>query len=513
MHIRDLLKDFEPLHIAGNYSGNVSAISYDSRHCEKNSLFVAIPGLKVDGHDYITEAVARGARFIVYERDYLPPSGVTAIKVLDSRRVLGILGRNFHKDPSAGMCLIGVTGTNGKTTVTYLLESILKAAGFKVGVLGTVNYRFNEKVLPAPNTTPESYEMQKILRIMADAGITHVIAEVASHAVDLKRVDDCSFDMGIFTNLSRDHLDYHGTMENYFLTKKRFFDNILPSGKKHRKFMILNGDDPWGQRLFREVRTGVPSQTFGIETECDMTADPFTLSLEGIKARIHTAPLSFAIVSPLIGKFNLYNILAAAMAAVSLNIPESFIRTGVAKLKKVPGRLEKISKSDEPAVFVDYAHTDDALRRVLQNLSAFKKRKIVTVFGCGGDRDRGKRPLMGKAAVSFSDMTIVTSDNPRTENPLAIIGEIEKGIREIPVNKISPETLNNESDEKSYTIIPDRKKAIEKAVSLAAPSDIVLVAGKGHENYQIIGQARMPFDDRKIAKTALKNRSGKGGVN
>jgi len=509
VHIRDLLNNVEPLHIAGNYSGNVSAICYDSRLCEKNSLFVAIPGLKVDGHNYIPEAVARGARFIVHERDYSPPSGITAIRVTDCRRVLGNLGRNFYKDPSARLCLIGVTGTNGKTTITYLLESILKAAGFKVGVLGTVNYRFNEKVLPAPNTTPESHEMQRILRIMADAGITHVIAEVASHAVDLRRVDDCSFDMGIFTNLSRDHLDYHGTMENYFFTKKRFFDDILPSGGKHRKFMILNGDDPWGQKLLREVRTGVPSQTFGIENRCDMTADPFALSLEGIKACLRTEGSTFRVNSPLIGKFNLYNILAAAMAAVSLNIPEKFIRTGIAKLKKVPGRLEKISKSDEPAVFIDYAHTDDALRKVIQNLSAFRRRKIVTVFGCGGDRDRGKRPLMGKAAVSFSDMAIVTSDNPRTENPLAIIGEIEKGIREIAVKKVSPETLNKESNEKAYTVIPDRKRAIEHAVFLADPSDIVIIAGKGHENYQIIGDRRIPFDDRKIAKKALKDvRSG-----
>ena len=509
MHIRNLLKNAEPLHIAGNCSGNVSAICYDSRHCEKNSLFVAIPGLKVDGHHYIPEAVARGARFIVHERDYSPPAGIAAIKVSNSRRVLGILGRNFYRDPSSRLCLIGVMGTNGKTTVTYLLESILKAAGCPVGVMGTVNYRFGERVLPAPKTTPESYDMQKILQTMVDEGITHVIAEVSSHAVDLKRVDDCSFDMGIFTNLSRDHLDYHGTMENYFLAKKRFFDDVLPSGGKRRKFMIVNGDDPWGQRLLKEVRTDVPSRTFGIENRCDMTADPFSLSLEGIKACLRAEGSAFRVNSPLIGKFNLYNMLAAAMAALSLDIPEKFVRTGVAKLKKVPGRLEKISKSDEPGVFVDYAHTDDALRKVIQNLSAFRRRKIVTVFGCGGDRDRGKRPLMGKAAVSFSDMTIVTSDNPRTENPLAIIGEIEKGIHEIPVKKVSPETLNKESNEKGYTVIPDRKKAIEAAVSLADPLDIVLIAGKGHENYQIIGDRRIPFDDRKVAKKALKDiRSG-----
>jgi UDP-N-acetylmuramoyl-L-alanyl-D-glutamate--2,6-diaminopimelate ligase len=509
VQIRDLLKNVEPLHITGDCSGVVSAVCYDSRRCEKNGLFVAIPGLKVDGHHYIAEAIAGGAQFIVHEKDYSPASGITAIRVRDSRRALGILGRNFYKDPSSHLCLIGVTGTNGKTTITYLLESILKSAGLNVGVLGTVNYRFNDEVLPAPNTTPESYEMQKILRTMADAGVTHVIAEVASHAVDLKRVDDCSFNIGIFTNLSRDHLDYHKTMENYFHVKKRFFDEVLPAGEKLRKFMIVNGDDSWGQRLLREVRTDIPKKTFGIDNRCDITADPFELSLEGIKAKIRTDRLAFLLRSPLIGKFNLYNILAASMAALSLDIPEEFVRRGIAGLKKVPGRLEKISKSDEPGVFVDYAHTDDALTRVLQNLSSFRKRKIITVFGCGGDRDRGKRPLMGHAAVSLSDMTIVTSDNPRTENPLDIIGEIEKGIRETGARKFSPPVLGPESGEKGYVVIPDRKKAIREAVFLAGSSDIVLIAGKGHENYQIIGDKKRPFDDRNVAKKALKDkRSG-----
>ena len=513
MHLRDLLKNVEPLHIEGNLSGNISSVCYDSRSCKKNSLFVAIPGLKADGHHYIPEAVERGATVIVCERNYTPPSGVTALRVSDSRRALGILSRNFFQDPSSRLCLVGVVGTNGKTTVTYLLESILKAAGCRVGVLGTVNYRFNRKILPAPNTTPESYDMQKILRTMVDEGVTHVIAEISSHAVDLKRVDDCAFDMGIFTNLSQDHLDYHGTMEGYFLAKKRFFDDVLPAGNKRRKFMIVNEDDPWGQRLLRDVRTDVPSRTFGVEHPCDVTAGPFNLSLEGIKGRLQTASFSFDIASPLIGKFNLYNILASATAALSLNIPETCIRMGITKLKKVPGRLEKISRAGEPGVFVDYAHTDDALRRVLENLSAFRKKMLITVFGCGGDRDRGKRPLMGQAAVSLSHVAIVTSDNPRTENPLSIIEDIEKGIQDTSVRKVPPEALRRGMKEKTYTVIPDREKAIETAVSLADPSDIVLIAGKGHENYHIIGETRMPFDDKEIAKEILKNRRGKGGVN
>ena len=500
------MKNVEMPHNEGRFSGNVSAICYNSRHCEKNSLFVAIPGLKVDGHHYIEDAITRGARFIVHEKDYVAPPGVMAIRVKDSRRALGIMGRNFYKDPSSHLCLISVMGTNGKTTVTYMLESILEAAGYRVGVLGTVNYRFNNKVLPAPNTTPESYEMQKILRLMVNEKITHAIAEISSHAVDLKRVDDCAFDMGIFTNLSQDHLDYHGTMENYFQAKKRFFDEVLPSEEKSKKTMVVNGDDPWGQRLVKEVPKDLSLWTFGIDNVCDITAEPLTLSLEGIKAKIHRGRSSFTISSPLIGLYNLYNMLAAVTAALSLNIPEKFIQIGLRKLKKVPGRLEKVSKPNEPVVFVDYAHTDDAIRRVLQNLSTFGKKKIITLFGCGGDRDRGKRPLMGKAAASSSDITIVTSDNPRTENPLSIIADIEKGIHEISVKKFSPEVLNKHTSEKCYTVIPDREKAIEKAVSLASGSDIILIAGKGHENYQIIGDKRIPFDDRKMAKAALASK-------
>ena len=511
MQLRNVLKNIEPLHIAEDFYGDVQDICYDSRHVQENSLFVAIPGLKVDGHDYIGEAIDRGAKFIVHEKEYLPPPGIIGIQVKDCRRTLGILGKNFFRDPSSRLCLIGVTGTNGKTTVTYLLESILREAGFRVGVLGTVNYRFNKKVLPAPNTTPESYDMQKILRVMVDEGITHVIAEVSSHAADLKRIDDCTFEMGIFTNLTQDHLDYHGTMENYFQAKKRFFDEVIPAGKKIQKFMIVNADDPWGQRLLKEVHKDTSSLTYGIENRCDMIADTFTFSLEKTKADILMGKNRCSISSPLIGKFNLYNILAASLAAASLKIPGKIIRTGIAKLKKVPGRLERVNKPGQPGVFVDYAHTDDAIRRVLQSLSSFKKRKIITVFGCGGDRDRSKRPLMGKAAASLSDITIVTSDNPRTEKPLSIIEEIERGIQEISLKKFHPGLLGQDEVGKGYTVIPDRKEAIIKAVSTADASDIVFIAGKGHENYQIIGKTRIPFDDRKIAKAALQDRS-KGDI-
>jgi UDP-N-acetylmuramoyl-L-alanyl-D-glutamate--2,6-diaminopimelate ligase len=296
-------------------------------------------------------------------------------------------------------------------------------------------------------------------------------------------------------------------MENYFQAKKRFFDEIIPAGEKHQKYrMIVNGDDLWGQRLLNELGTKLPSLTFGIENRCDMTAERYEFSIDGIRADINTGESCFPVASLLIGKFNLYNILAAAAASVSLNIPEKFIQTGIRNLKNVPGRLDKVNIPGEPAIFVDYAHTDDALRRVLQNLSTFKKRKIITVFGCGGDRDRGKRPLMGNADTTLSDLTIVTSDNPRTEDPLFIIEEIEKGIEKNSVKKFLPAELGKNLHEKGYVIIPDRRKAIETAVALADMPDIILIAGKGHENYQIIGAKQIPFDDRHVAREAIMNK-------
>lgn len=499
-----MIKDLDIIRVSGVLSGEVSAICYDSRNCGKDSLFVAVSGLKLDGHAYIKEAVDRGAKFVVHEKDYSPPPGVTSIRVLNSRAILGTLGKNFHNDPSSRLCLIGVTGTNGKTTVTYLLEAILKAAGFSVGVVGTVNYRFNNKELPAPHTTPESYELQNILRIMVDQGVTHVVMEVSSHALDLRRVDECSFDMGIFTNLSQDHLDYHKTLEDYFQAKKRFFSEIIPAGKKTYAYrMIINGDDPWGRRIVDEVSAKLPYRTYCIENKCAVTAEEYAFSLEGTRADISAGGSHIAIFSPLIGKFNLYNILASVTAASLLGVSENFIRSGVENLRNVPGRLEKVSVTGEPDVFVDYAHTEDALMRVLQNLSPFKKGRIITVFGCGGDRDRGKRPLMGKVATASSDLAILTSDNPRTEDPLSIIGEIEKGMGGNSARRLIPAELRKNANEKGYVVIPDRREAIETAIALADNSDIILIAGKGHENYQIIGEKRIPFDDRNVAREAL----------
>ncbi len=506
MKLSRLLEKVDVLGITGDPEAEVFSICYDSKRCDSSSLFVAIPGLVRDGHSYISDAVARGAGTIVHEKDFVPPPGVTAVKVANARRALGSMGKNFYRHPSAELCLVGVMGTNGKTTVTYILENIFQSAGHSVGVLGTVNYRYRDRVVPAPHTTPESLEFQRILREMADAGVTHVIAEVSSHAVDLRRVDDCAFDLGIFTNLSQDHLDYHETMEKYFQAKLRFFKEILPAGGKRpgQVKMVINGDDPWGKRIVQEA--AMPSLTFGMEGEAAVRGEMTSLSAQGLRARIHLGEAAFDLASSFTGRFNLYNMLAAAAAAFALGVPERFIKEGMEGLRGVPGRLERVSRPEEPAVFVDYAHTSDALTRVLQNLSEFRRGKIITLFGCGGNRDRGKRPLMGEAAATYSDIVLITSDNPRGEDPLEIIREIEAGLDSQTIRKVSPENAKPETGGKWYAVLPDRKEAIFRAISLAAPEDTVLIAGKGHEDYQILGDRRISFDDRQVARAALEAR-------
>jgi UDP-N-acetylmuramoyl-L-alanyl-D-glutamate--2,6-diaminopimelate ligase len=508
MKLRYLLEGVDTVSTPENLSAEVSIVCYAADKCKKGSLFVAITGINHDGHDFIIDAVNHGARFIVHEKDLQLPSGISSIKVKDSRRSLGILAKNYFNNPSQNLVLIAVIGTNGKTTITYLLESILKAAGFKCGVLGTVNYRYNEKTYPAPNTTPESYEMQKILRDMANEGVTHVIAEVSSHAIDLKRVDGCDFDLGIFSNLTPEHLDYHLNMENYFEAKKRFFSEILPQSKKvYTHKMVINEDDSWGQRILREIK--IPALTYSQEKDSAIKVISNKLSLNGIKAKIDLAGEIISVQAKLIGKFNVYNMLAAAGAAKALQVPATAIKTGIENVSFVPGRLEKIDSSLGFHVFIDYAHTTDALQQVLQNLVEFKKKRIITVFGCGGNRDRGKRPLMGKAATNYSDFTIVTSDNPRLEDPLAIIGEIEAGIDQKKIKKLEANQIYNDNGLHSYMIIPEREKAIEQAINVAVKGDIILIAGKGHEDYQILGTKKVPFDDRLVAASALKSRSGK----
>ena len=505
MKLGHIIKGMDVVSISGDNGGDVSALCYSAKQCEPSSLFVAIAGMKHDGHDFIDEAIERGARYIVHEKDFQSPGHIVSIKVSDSRRALGLLSKNYFWNPSAKMVLIAVTGTSGKTTTAYLLESILKAAGFNCGVLGTVNYRFNKKVYPAPNTTPESYEMQKILRQMIDEGVTHVIAEVSSHAIDLKRIDDCDFDLGIFTNLSSEHLDYHQTMEAYFQAKKRLFSEVLPrSKKKYTQKMIINADDEWGQRILQEAQ--IPSLTYGLAEQCAISVKHYDLSLDGIKAALELNGNMISVSSSLIGRFNLYNMMAAAGTAGILGVSSSVIKSGIENLSSVPGRLERIETSFGASVFVDYAHKPDALTQVLQNLSRLKKKRIITVFGCGGNRDRVKRPLMGAAAANYSDLTIITSDNPRLEEPMAIIAEIEEGVDKKKFKRTSLDNLKAKDGQHLYVIIPDRREAIASAINAAETGDIVLIAGKGHEDYQILGTQKINFDDRVEAARALELR-------
>jgi len=506
----ELLENVDVLEVHGTRARDIAGICFDSRRCGEDFLFVAVAGMKFDGHLFVPEAIRRGAKAVVYEKEIARHASYTSIRVRDSRRALGVLGKNFFENPSDRLCLIGVTGTNGKTTVTYLLESILREAGHEPGIIGTINYHWGAKVLPAPNTTPESFELQRLLAEIRDAGVTHVVMEVSSHALELRRVEDCEFDLGIFMNLSQDHLDFHGTMEDYFTSKKRFFTELLAGEKNGRKQgRIINIDDPWGRRLAEELRPATGLVTFGIDAIAFVQAKEVELNLGEIRAEIETPAGAFPLRAPLSGRFNLYNILAATAAAFHLGIPLSAIQRGIEAAKPVPGRLEKISESGEPAVFVDYAHSEDALRRVLQSLGCFRKGRIITVFGCGGDRDRGKRPLMGKAAAEGSDLVIVTSDNPRTEDPLAIIDAIEGGIDASRMKKVSPAEFRAAGEGKFYTVVADRREAIGLAVDLAGPDDIVLIAGKGHEDYQILGAKTIQFDDRTVGREALDRARGR----
>jgi len=500
----DLLEHVDILEVHGTRAREIAGICFDSRRCEADYLFVAVAGMKFDGHLFVPEAVRRGAKAIVYEKEIARHASYTSIRVRDSRRAMGVLGKNFFENPSGRLSLIGVTGTNGKTTVTYLLESILREAGHEPGVIGTINYHWGATQLPASRTTPESFELQRLLAEMHRAGVTHVVMEVSSHALELRRVEDCEFDLGIFMNLTQDHLDFHGTMEDYYASKKRFFTDLL-EGEKHgrKQGRIINVDDPWGRRLAEELTPAMGLVTFGIDSIAFIQAKETEFSLGEIRTEIETPAGAFPLRAPLIGKFNLYNILAATAAAFHLGIPLSAVQRGIEGAKPVPGRLEMISESGEPAVFVDYAHSEDALRRVLQNLVCFRKGRIITVFGCGGDRDRGKRPLMGRAAAELSDLVIVTSDNPRSEEPLAIIGAIESGIDPDLMKKLSAAEFRTAGAGKYYTVVADRREAIGLAIDLATPDDIVLIAGKGHEDYQILGAKTIHFDDRTVGREAL----------
>jgi UDP-N-acetylmuramoyl-L-alanyl-D-glutamate--2,6-diaminopimelate ligase len=509
MELKRLIEGVEVKKIVGDTLKQVDGIAYHSKQIGEGFLFAAIRGLEADGHQFIEEAIQRGAGVVVSEEER-EVSDRTLILVPNSRQALAKISSNFYGDPSSRLKLIGITGTNGKTTTTYLLESILKKAGCTVGVVGTINYRFGHRITPAPNTTPESLDLQRILWEMSKGGTSHVIMEVSSHGLDLDRVFGCQFDGVVFTNLTSEHLDYHKTLEQYFESKKKLFSDSLVKSDKKGRFAVTNLDDPRGEKIIEGI--DLPVIHYGLSPSCDVSADQVVSSFEGLSCRVRTPKGDLSIRSKLIGDFNVYNILAAVSAGIGMEVPLETLKEGVEGLEGVSGRFENVENMRGLHVIVDYAHTHDALERVLLGLKHIVENgtqshgKMITVFGCGGDRDRTKRPLMGEVAGKYSDLAILTSDNPRTEDPLAILEEVEKGFEALPLEEWHVNEIKLWRSKKGYLKVPDRREAIRTAIRLAQPSDTVLIAGKGHEDYQIIGKKKFPFDDRVEAQKALEEK-------
>jgi UDP-N-acetylmuramoyl-L-alanyl-D-glutamate--2,6-diaminopimelate ligase len=499
-----LLEGLPGAQITGDDRVMVPGVSYHSRQVAPGGVFVALKGAKTDGRRFIGQALAQGARVVVSEESWEPPPGVTWVRVPQARLALAQISAAFYGHPSRDLVLVGITGTNGKTTTSFLLEAILRAAGRRVGVVGTVNYRVEDKSWPAPVTTPESLDLQRLLSEMRDLGVSHVILEVSSHALEQHRVDAASFTAGVFTNLSQDHLDYHQDLDSYFRAKSRLFMEILVNGAGRPGLAVLNLDDSRGRQLHERVRA--PRLSYGHHPESTVRPLSHRFERHGLEALLVTPIGKLAITSRLVGPYNLANIMAAAATALGLGIAPDAVAAGVAGLAGVPGRLERLGPPEGPSVFVDYAHTPDALAQVVAALNTLNFARLITVFGCGGDRDRTKRPLMGQAAARGSQLVIVTSDNPRTEDPLAIIRDIEAGLEIIGYPRLSLAAARRR--EQGYLVAPDRREAIRLAVDLAHRPDAVLVAGKGHEDYQIWGEDKIHFDDREEALQALKEYNG-----
>ncbi|HSC28315.1 MAG TPA: UDP-N-acetylmuramoyl-L-alanyl-D-glutamate--2,6-diaminopimelate ligase [Vicinamibacterales bacterium] len=481
-------------------SERVTAVAYDSRQTSPGAVFVALRGQHADGTGYARDAVARGAIAVVAEGAVPAGIHVPWIRVADARLALAALSAEYYGNPSHQLVLVGITGTNGKTTTSYLLQAILEAAGVRTGRIGTVGYSDGSREIEAARTTPEAPDLQRMLREMVSQGCGACVLEVSSHALVLRRADGLHFTAAIFTNLTRDHLDFHQDMESYYRAKRRLFELLPPGG-----IGVVNLDDRRGSEL-----AALPDRpvSYAIDTPADVMPGPLSLSLEGLAFEVRTPRGPLPIRSRLVGRPSVYNILAAVAAAMALDVSFGAIEKGVASLAQVPGRFEVVSTSgDEVRVVVDYAHTDDALRNLLEAARALATGRLVTVFGCGGDRDRSKRPLMGAVAARLSDLVIVTSDNPRSESPERIIDEIIRGIA-VPADRAAGRGTGGPRPT-PYAAIVDRKSAIERAIREAGPGDLVLVAGKGHEKYQVIGDRVLPFDDVEVARAALaRRRSG-----
>jgi UDP-N-acetylmuramyl-tripeptide synthetase len=481
---------------------DIRSIHCRAQDVQPGGLFVAISGLAVDGHEFIDTALDRGAAAVVSEKSTAIKTDAATVRVKNSRAALATLAAQFYGHPSEKLTIIGITGTNGKTTISYLVEQILQAAGLAVGVIGTINYRFNDRVYDNPVTTPESLDLQRILARMKAEGITHVVMEVSSHALDLYRVDACWMDVGVFTNLTQDHLDYHKDMAAYWACKKKLFTEILRSGpKKGHTRAVINCHDPKSEELTR--LDALQKITVGPSAENTLWAERIAYDGNGISGRIATPRGSFEFRSELVGGFNRENILCAAGVGIALNLARQHIKNGIESVALIPGRLEAVANTSRRFVYVDYAHTPDALENAISALAAIAREKMICVFGCGGDRDRAKRPQMGEIAGRLCDLAIVTSDNPRSEPPLVIIDQIVAGVRNVCKKQYQPSEILNGFEQKGFVVEPDREQAIRLAIATSRPDDTVLIAGKGHETYQILGDKTIAFDDRQQAAAAL----------
>ena len=484
MKLRHLLEPLDCVSQAAHPDTEITGIASHSRCVQKGNLFVALKGRRFDGHRFVSEAESAGAKAVVMEAD----SGVgrlsgEKIVVPDSRRALGILADCFWGHPSGKLRVIGITGTNGKTTTAYLIESIMRKAGRKTGVVGTINYRWQNREVPAGKTTPDPVELNAFLHTLVENSCSHCVMEVSSHALDQERVEGINFAAAIFTNLSQDHLDYHLNLEDYFQAKAKLFQNLAPEA-----YAVVNRDNRFGQKLLRLCRTEV--LTYGLrDGGAEIWAENLSLGLTGSRFSVVTPRGNRTIETELIGAHNVSNILAAVAVTLKEKIDFQEITAGVRELRQVPGRLERIEEGQDFSVFVDYAHTPDALRKVLITLKEITNKNIVLVFGCGGDRDRSKRPLMGRVARELADRTILTSDNPRSEEPDEIIAQIKEGFGR---------------DGSDCRVIPDRREAISAALTEARAGELVIIAGKGHENYQIFADRTIDFDDREAAREVLR---------
>lgn len=486
--------------VIGDKDTVITGIEHDSRKVGKGTLFVCIPGVHVDGHKFIPQAVKAGASAILTTReDAEVPEGIAVLRVKELQPALDTIVPFFHDYPARKMRVIGITGTNGKTTTSYITRAILRRAGYKVGLIGTIQIMIEEEVLPIHNTTPDVVELQHTLAMMRDAGMDYVVMEVSSHALDQNRVAGIEFDTAVFTNLTQDHLDYHKTLENYKLAKAKLFDHVSEAGVKQGKTAVVNIDDAASTTMLEHAKC--THLTYAIEKEADLRATDILVHATGAEFVLnHESFGKMPLKLHITGIFNVYNVMSAVGAALAEHIEAKYIKEALEDFTAVPGRFELVKAGQDFSIIVDYAHTPDGVENVLKTARKIAKKRIIAVFGCGGDRDRTKRPIMGKLAAELADVVIATSDNPRTEDPEFILSQVEEGVKE---------GLKESNGKKHHEKITDRREAIYRAIELAQKDDIVVILGKGHENYQILKDKTIHFDDKEEARAAVAAKLGK----